>query len=452
MAAIGSAGALVASGVAIVSGVAPAGAASFSVTNLNPNGAGSLDQAIQDANAAAGADVITFLPGLTGTITLTADLPTIDDDVDIQGPGAAVITVNGAGSFHPFEFEQAGASSISGLTVTAGDSNGVNGDDSGGGIALYDNTGSLAISNMVISGNNSDNDGGGVWCNSAGSLTISNSIISGNTTDEGGGALYSNGCTSVTVETSTISGNTAGSDGGGIYTEDPLTVRNTTISGNTGESGGGVQLGAASSDEAVFQNSTISGNTASDEGGAFYVNSGELTLVQTTVTGNIATTTGGIYSANAGATSLDAGKTPAEQAKQAAAGGVTPQQVPDNLNLIGTILAGNTGNDLFGIGSPGQVLSLNSLLGTVGAGTVVHDQGGTLTGVNPLLGPLANNGGPTQTHALTLGSPAINAGPNPVPAFPGNAFDQRGPGFARVNSGRVDIGAYEFLLVAAFTG
>jgi hypothetical protein len=72
-----------------------------------------------------------------------------------------------------------------------------------------------------------------------------------------------------------------------------------------------------------------------------------------------------------------------------------------------------------------------------------------------LVGALADNGGPTQTQALQAGSPAINAGPSPVFAFPGNEFDQRGPGYARVVGDRVDVGAYELQAVAIvprFTG
>jgi hypothetical protein len=60
-----------------------------------------------------------------------------------------------------------------------------------------------------------------------------------------------------------------------------------------------------------------------------------------------------------------------------------------------------------------------------------------------MLGPLTNNGGPTETHALLAGSPAINTSTNPVASFTGNAYDQRGPGFARVVDGVADIGAFE---------
>jgi len=102
-------------------------------------------------------------------------------------------------------------------------------------------------------------------------------------------------------------------------------------------------------------------------------------------------------------------------------------------------VAGNTGGDVAG----GQSLEAkHSLIGTI-SGTTLVDQGGNLIGASPLLGPLADNGGPTQTHALLPGSPAIDAGPVPLPAFPGDEFDQRGAGFARIVAGVVDIGAYE---------
>jgi hypothetical protein len=119
---------------------------------------------------------------------------------------------------------------------------------------------------------------------------------------------------------------------------------------------------------------------------------------------------------------------------------------------IGTIIAGNNGTD---VGPGGEIKSLGSLIGTKAAGTSLVDQGGTLTGLNPQLGPLQDNGGPTLTHALLPGSPAINTGPTSEPSFPGDAFDQRGDGFVRVVNGQVDIGAYEVQAVVIqpnFTG
>jgi hypothetical protein len=109
-------------------------------------------------------------------------------------------------------------------------------------------------------------------------------------------------------------------------------------------------------------------------------------------------------------------------------------------NVVGTILAGNAGTD---IGPNGAITSDHSILGSVASGVSVTDAGGTQFGVDPLLAALGANGGPTETMALLPGSPAINAGPDPEPTFPGSEFDQRGDGFPRVVEGRADIGAFE---------
>ena len=122
-----------------------------------------------------------------------------------------------------------------------------------------------------------------------------------------------------------------------------------------------------------------------------------------------------------------------------AAGGVHAAEA-QSVTSTGTIIAGNHGaND---VEEGGTLTASHSLFGTI-VGTALVDQGGNLFGVDPMLGPLANNGGPTRRMELLLGSPAINAGPDPVPGFSGNEFDQRGAGFPRVTGGTVDIGAFE---------
>src|SRR5689334_22595066 len=96
IAAMSSAGVLIASGASLVTGTlmaGPAGAAPFSVSNTNDSGPGSLRQAILDSNTAGGSNVITFAPGVTGTITLLSNLPTLTANVDIQGPGASAVTI-----------------------------------------------------------------------------------------------------------------------------------------------------------------------------------------------------------------------------------------------------------------------------------------------------------------------------------------------------------------------
>ena len=125
------------------------------------------------------------------------------------------------------------------------------------------------------------------------------------------------------------------------------------------------------------------------------------------------------------------------------------------VEITGTIVAGNTDGDDITAGDTIVVTGTNSLFGGVGA-DITLTGAENQTGVNnPGLGPLADNGGPTQTMALLAGSPAIDTGPATVPSFAGNEFDQRGPAFARVSGGRVDIGAYEVQvpeLIVLFTG
>ncbi|HEX6834895.1 MAG TPA: hypothetical protein VF132_15255 [Rudaea sp.] len=110
----------------------PALAATITVTNLNDGGLGSLRQAIADANGSAGPDTIVFQSGLTGTITLTSGQLAISDSVDIQGPGAAVLSVSGNNASRVFYLYSSATVldvSISGLTITGGSA------DIGGGIA-----------------------------------------------------------------------------------------------------------------------------------------------------------------------------------------------------------------------------------------------------------------------------------------------------------------------------
>ena len=212
----------------------------------------------------------------------------------------------------------------------------------------------------------------------------------------------------LTVTNCTIRDNSAngslGASGGGIYDNYALTVTNSTISGNStigpGSSGGGIQSVNAT---LTVTNSTISGNSANasfgDQGDAYGggIWADTLTVTNSTISGNSAI--GGEFGYG---------------------GGIYGQV---GFNLSNSIVANNTANaggpDIFG-GFSGSY---------------------NLVGVDPMLGPLQNNGGPTFTRALMTGSPAINAGdPNFTP--PPN-YDQRGTGYPRVVNGRIDIGAFE---------
>jgi hypothetical protein len=308
----------------------------------------------------------------------------------------------------------------------------------GGGIF---SSGAVTLTQSTVSGNSTARNfgsGGGIWA--AGAVTLTQSTVSGNSTDGGnadGGGIYAFG--SVTLTQSTVSGNstTGGGDGGGIYAFGSVTLTQSTVSGNSTarnfDSGGGIYAGGA----VTLTQSTVSGNSTAGfgaSGGGIWA-LGAVTLTQSTVTDNHA-----LYSNSTG-------------------GGVFQFNTGSNhpFSISGSIVAGNTagggGADL--VPDPTSMLSVNySLIGVAAAGMTGI---GNITGLDPLLGPLANNGGPTETHALLAGSPAIDMGdPNFDPADPDGdpltddamPYDQRGVGFARVAGGRIDIGAFEVQSVA----
>jgi hypothetical protein len=121
------------------------------------------------------------------------------------------------------------------------------------------------------------------------------------------------------------------------------------------------------------------------------------------------------------------------------------------VNITGSIISGTNGAgyhdiDVFGYNTSQDLVitTAHSIIGTSGTLVPLTDAGGNQFDVSdPGLNALANNGGATKTMSLKATSPAIDAGPNPVATFPGNQFDQRGTGFARVSNGTVDIGAFE---------
>ena len=368
-------------------------------------------------------------------------------------------------------------------------------DGDGGGVTS--NRGSLTISNSSISGNTAGDDGGGLWL-SGGPFTIVNSTISDNTAGSDGGGLYLNDSYySSTISNTTISGNTAGYDGGGIFFEDgTFSMVNSTISGNTaGYDGGGIYLDDIN---ATISDSTIDGNVSGAGGGAIYLYETLMTISNSTLSGNSAAYGGALYILSddlddyGSATFIENSTISGNHATQDGGaifinedetistleivqstitdnstdglgenvGGIALQDSTET-TITGSIVAGNLGNDIGRYDDSLPVVNVSdSVLGVIQSAVTLIDGGGTQVGVtDPMLGLLANNGGVTKTHALLAGSPAIDAGPNPVPVFDGNEFDQRGIGFARIVFGVADAGAFEVqeaptteLLVPAFTG
>ena len=235
----------------------------FTVVNTLASGAGSLSDALAQANSTPGADIITFDPAVFGTpqtIPLATELH-ITDSVTITGPGAALLTILGDVTSHVFDVNDGTSAvqtvQIEGLTIahTPGEEF-VAGDSFGGdGGGIY-NAETLTVVGCVIPDNLAE--GGAGICN-VGTLTLNASTVTNNgqspnlssDPEFGGGIL--NGGGSMTLTDSTISNNQARDAGGGIYNYDaagPVVISNCTISGNNtylsgGRDGGPVSILAA---------------------------------------------------------------------------------------------------------------------------------------------------------------------------------------------------------------
>jgi trimeric autotransporter adhesin len=384
------------------------------VTTLADSGLGSLRAAITNANASSGV-TITF--AVTGTINLLGALPALTQSMTITGPGASSLVVDGGGAVQVFNVGTGITVTISGLTIQ----NGLGSASGGGGVA---NSGTLTLSSCLVAGNG---------------------IASGFGM---GGAIYNLGTLAInqcTVSNNTAVGASGNGNGGGLYNGGPATITDSTFSANTAEGQGpGGGMGGAifnnPSGTLTISGSTIAGNSVTapsgadfGQGGAIY-DAGTLTVKNSTISGNSQTGTstddfgGGIvvfFSGSAGTCTLTntilAGNTDSG-----------PSPDPDG---SGTFTDG--GNNLIGIstGIAGITNGVNGdRVGTSGAP------------LNPQLGALANNGGPTQTMLPFGNSPALGAG-NPS-GFLSTDTDQRGAGFLRLRNGVIDIGAVQLQGVA----
>lgn len=358
------------------------------VTNTNDSGPGSLRQAIADAWSG---DSITFdLNGCPCTIQLTTAGYEISTNLNILGPGADQVAIHG-GPYQIFRIF-AGSVLIDGLTIT---------DTSGGSSGGIRSNGNLTITDSLVSNHGSPDRGFGGIRTDAGTLRVERCTVSGNF-GIGGGGIEARG--PATIVDSTISGNGGNMFAGGIQSAEELIVINSTISGNNSVFGGGIK----SFGILTVINSTITNNRAGGSAPGFYNGSGvslsgTATISNTIIAGNLNFFDG----------------------------------VQDD--VIGTITTAN-----------------NNLIGNAAfAGGVTHGVNGNIVGnngvgiidINTVLNTtLANNGGPTQTHALVAGSPARNSGNNALAVNDDSTplvNDQRGVGFPRIVSGTVDIGSFE---------
>jgi hypothetical protein len=441
----------------------------FDVINLNDSGAGSLRQAIELSNNTPGPNEIDFSAGLSGTITLTSgELRIANHDLTIVGPGQNSLTVSGNGSSRVFDIASGVTALLAGMTITGGRA------DNGGG--MY-NTGTVTINACTITGNYVGDGSGGAGVGggivNSGTMTLTNSSVASNSTGDGDGGGIANSGT-MTLINSSVTGNVTGTDswsdpwvypwfwghgggnGGGMYNSGTMILTNSTVSDNTSNlgqafefhgyfwagDGGGIYNGSGT---VTLTNSTVAGNQSSwlgggiCDGGGIYNGSGTVTLTNSTVAGNQSSWLGGgIYDGSGTVTltnSTVAGNQSSGWPGWRGGGGIFSS---GSATLTNTIVANNpSGGDLSGFGT---VAGRSNLIGDGSGGL---DPATNLLNVDPKLGPLQDNGGPTMTMALLPGSPAIDAGSNDL-ILAGVQYDQRGPGFQRIVNGTVDIGAFEW--------
>jgi hypothetical protein len=358
----------------------------------------------------------------SGTLTVTDSTLSGNSATGIDGGGiyvsAGTATVAGSTLDNNYAVDDGGGVANNGGAVTVTDStlsdNFAMGYYGGG---VYTANGTLAVIRSLLRGNASSLSGGGIGIGAGGTLTVTDSTLAANSAHSEGGGLYNqtgtlavSGCTlsansasggggidnyqgTVTVTGSTLSANSttpASGYGGGIDNSGTLTVSSSTLSGNSATTGGGIDGSAGT---LVVSNSTLTANSAGSGGGGITIYNGTLVLLNTLVAGNRTTSNG--------------------------------QLAPD---VYGPV-ASTSSNNLIGIGDP--------LLSGISDGV-----GGNLIGtagcpIDPRLGPLADNGGPTLTHALLPDSPARGAG-SPTNTPP---TDQRG--LPRVVGGEIDIGSFQ---------
>ena len=418
-------------------GIVLAPAATFTVTNLDDRGNGSLRAAVSAANATSAPDTIVFPETLSGTIFLESTLR-ITAPVDLQGPGQEQLSIDGANSVRTIEFtgsSQQNPHRVSDLTIQNGTTT-----TGGANIQVF---GDFEITRCTIAGgeatatngnsNNSGNaDGGGLF-HSGGNLLVDTCLIDDNHTIGGfsqGGGLYTESGTA-TIRNSRIINNTTDgpiAEGGGIGSRSFLLIENCEIASNetlARSSGGG---GIYSDTDIIVRQSTIVDNIVGEAtgvvgysvGGAFASVGGTATFEFCTITGNSAPPGMG-----------------------QGAGIATLSTSP--ISLRSSIIRGNGTSDLDSIPSrPANYVDLGfNLIGIV-TNTNLNDPANRANtsdyGSQPTeLSTLAFHGGPTRTRIPLPGSPAIGAGdPGSAPAF-----EQRGNDFPRTVGTAPDAGATE---------
>lgn len=447
--------------------------------NTTSDGKCTLREAITSANASAptdcgpaniGADGIEF--GVSGPILLGSALPSISDDLSIDG--ANTITLDGKGANRIFQVNGI-TLDLANITLTKGQS------ATGGGAIL--NNGTLHINHSKFLDNHTDmvSDGGAIT--TQGGMTITDSEFANNSARFGGAIQVFGSAAILIIESSNFHDNTQGSMGGAINAGNSaaVTIRSSTFTQNSADRGGAIAISGAS---LSLTDVTLSGNSVGNlgRGGAILSDSGTVTMEKVTMNANSATFGGGMYvtcchnGTPSTVTTLN-NVTFSGNSAEASGGGIYDDRSMVNLTYV--TFSGNSAPDGTGVDSGGSALFFggginfghvvfkNTIFAKGPSGTICAMEFQNTAGIqsvghnlsenvtvcvggnaaypsppgdlvaNPLLGPLAKNGGATKTHLPAANSPAINAGI----CVTGINADQRGIG--RPQGPTCDIGSVE---------
>jgi predicted outer membrane repeat protein len=349
--------------------------------------------------------------GFAGTETLRTqrnyetNLTILSGDIGVQGD-------NSDNSYHVLVGSNTNNSaSLDGFTVIAGNADGEMSSDESQGGGMYNETGSPSLTNVIFSKNMASFAGGGMYNVGTFPLEIgsnpvlTNVIFSENSAIEGGG-MRNTEYSSPILTNVTFDSNVATRAGGGMGNlnySNPILTNVTFIDNTAGELGWGAGMSNWNHSNPVLSNVTFNGNRAKDGGGMSNGANSNPILTHVTFSGNTAATYGG---------------------------GIYNDSDNNNTTIRNSILYGNSGGEIYNISGTADVTYSIVQGGYVGEGNL---------DVDPLLGPLQDNGGFTQTMALGAGSPAIDSGDDT------NCPETDQRGVERPQGSGCDIGAYEYL-------
>jgi len=383
------------------------------------------------------------IDGVTLESNSTGSAPGNGGALHITGPGTATVAnstvtnniaaAEGGGLWN----SASGTLSVTGTQLVGNVANGSAADQGGG--ALYNDGGLLTIADTTMRNNRADgtSGSGGAMLNNGGTVELSSSSMSGNTAMRAGGAIEDNAGKGMTITAATFSSNSTGANpgnGGALHISGAgtVTVTTSTVVSNTASAeGGGLwnsAVGVLIVDQSTLHQNMANGSAADQGGGALYNDGGTLQVSNSTVSANQAVSIGGGLHTNNGTVALT-NVTFYENGADNGAGGIGNSG--SNLAMTNTIVAHMTasGADCSGV--------------TAGAFNLDSDGScQAAISADPMLAPLQDNGGETATHALLVGSPAIDAGDDAAcVAAPINSVDQRG--ITRPAGANCDLGAYE---------